>query len=194
MKISYPFSKNWARGLLVFLVAASASSAAIFYGVDTKLRPTPQETMSFFVAASFQNEQGTKAYRAYKSALSSQILSFHLWSYDSKDSSFRQAYSYYGRNADVLILPESVLGEDLSLFADLPEEYRESAYQNKGALVYAPDQGNWPSGNYFSYHAENYYAFINTKSLHISSLDSSKKDDEALSLFAYLVKGPSDEA
>ena len=179
MKIKFPFGHYLGRMLAAFLIGAVLIAFTLYYSFDTRLRPTAQETISLFIAASYQEGKAHEAWSLLKDDLSDNILQFRLYSYDTTNDGFKTAYQYQGRSCDVVILPESLLNDDLSLFWDIPNE---DAYRNKGILIHSKDGTTSSMGSYFTYHEDNYYAFFNISSLHVSSLDATKGDNEAFVL------------
>ena len=179
MKIRFPFRRYLIRLIASFFLGALLIGTAFYYSLDTKLRPTPEETISLFVAASPKEDKSHEAWSLLKDSLSDSILQFDLYAANPKDSNFQMQYQYRGRSSDVVILPFDLLNDDLSLFWDIPNK---DAYQGKGVLVHSLDGTTDGMGDYFVYEQKNYYAFFNVSSLHVSSLDASKKDDEAIRL------------
>ena len=192
MRVSFPLSSYLGKMGIAFLVSGALSVGVLSYAYDTKLRPSKQETFSLFVASSFQEGKEGEAYSALKGALSPKILQFDLYVYAPSEQNFAESYRYRVPSSDVIILPESELGDDLSLFADLPSSFTgRSLYEGKGVLVHEKGKESYPGDAYFSYGEESYYAFANVNGLHISSINPKRGDDETIHFLQFLGGIPS---
>ena len=169
----------------IYLIVVVASVVGTFYYVDFINRPKNEETITLFVSSYSQNSDNLQKYLEEKAP--SYIREINIIVANPKSTDLDYLMVNRGLNkADIFILPESYLFEDLinNQFVLLNEEilnsyfsYQSDSY-NKGILIHDIGESDNSLMTFTNekYDDERYYLFYRNNSIHAGGLNNSSYD------------------
>ena len=173
MNYKFSFLAHLKKCVAFYILAALLVPPVFTYFVYLKNRAKNYEVFSMFVSADLKDKVGMK--KLLKTSLP-EDLEINCYSCDIKDSAFATYYSAKGEISDIIILQESFIKQfdyipylditSLTSF-DLNNGYvrDEKTY----GLALKNQEHNY-LGEYINYSDENYYVFINKKSVHLNNI------------------------
>ena len=173
MKFKFPFLTHLKKCALFYILATLLVPPVFTYFVYLKNRAKNYEVFSLFVSANLKDKVGMKG--LLKTSLP-EDLEINCYSCDLNDSTFATYYSAKSEISDIIILQESFIKQfdyipylditSLTSF-DLSNGYAKD--EKTYGLVLKNQEHNYLS-EYINYSDDNYYVFINKKSVHLNNI------------------------
>lgn len=173
MKFKFPFLTHLKKCAIFYILATLLVPPVFTYFVYLKNRAKNYEVFSLFVSANLKDKVGMKG--LLKTSLP-EDLEINCYSCDLNDSTFATYYSAKSEISDIIILQESFIKQfdyipylditSLTSF-DLSNGYAKD--EKTYGLVLKNQEHNYLS-EYINYSDDNYYVFINKKSVHLNNL------------------------
>lgn len=181
MKLRFDFRAYAFRFFLIGAIGSIAISATLSYALERKLAYRREETFAFAIAAPLKESKTAEFRDKLDHGWDPSVAQFNLYAYPAGRETPSSTFRVYLERSDLALLRKSQLGDDLSMFADVPESYQsETTLQKKGILVYQASSKEGKNANYIDYLEEDYYLFLLADSPHLGSLSSSSYTDAAL--------------
>ena len=173
MKFKFPFLTHLKKCAIFYILATLLVPPVFTYFVYLKNRAKNYEVFSLFVSANLKDKVGMKG--LLKTSLP-EDLEINCYSCDINDSTFATYYSAKSEISDIIILQESFIKQfdyipylditSLTSF-DLSNGYAKD--EKTYGLVLKNQEHNYLS-EYINYSDDNYYVFINKKSVHLNNI------------------------
>lgn len=173
MKFKFPFLTHLKKCAIFYILATLLVPPIFTYFVYLKNRAKNYEVFSLFVSANLKDKVGMKG--LLKTSLP-EDLEINCYSCDLNDSTFATYYSAKSEISDIIILQESFIKQfdyipylditSLTSF-DLSNGYEKD--EKTYGLVLKNQEHNYLS-EYINYSDDNYYVFINKKSVHLNNI------------------------
>lgn len=173
MKFKFPFLTHLKKCAIFYILTALLVPPIFTYFVYLKNRAKNYEVFSLFVSADLKDKVGMKG--LLKTSLP-EDLEINCYSCDLHDSTFATYYSAKSEISDIIILQESFIKQfdyipylditSLTSF-DLSNGYAKD--EKTYGLVLKNQEHNYLS-EYINYSDDNYYVFINKKSVHLNNI------------------------
>ena len=173
MNYKYPFLTHLKKCAVFYILAALLVPPVFTYFVYLKNRAKSYEIFSLFVSADLKDKVGMK--NLLKTYLPEDI-EINCYSCDINNSAFGTYYSAKGEISDIVILQESLIAQfdyipylEITSLTSFDLEGGYSRDEKVYGLVSKNEEHNY-LGEYINYSDEDYYIFINKKSVHLNNI------------------------
>lgn len=172
MNFKYSFKRFFSFRYYIYLVATFLSIVAICLIINFASKPTKEQSYLVFIANEPSNTKVVNLENKIKELSSYQIKEIDIRVINPKSNMFNNVYYTVGVNADLMILPKSVIYElDTQFYLDLPNEYiSETNYKTSNGVargIRIKDNEKSYYSDYITYGDEEYYLFMNKSSCHL---------------------------
>lgn len=182
MKIKFPFTKHVFKLVVTFLISVIVVPFTLSFFVNLKTKIKEEDRLHVFITATIKEEKGDELINKVFNNVSDNILECKIFTFDIEHNELY--YSPYEEDSDLIILNKGILGTNTSLFHVLPNKYinTDTYLESYGMKIYDNATKTGYLTDYINYIEDDYYLFINKNSKHISSLNNSSINDDALTM------------